>query len=82
MMPHMVGRPNEDVIWDTGSQINTISVDTVNRLNPKPKIRPCEELEIRCADGNTLPYFSYVAVLVDLPFMKSSPVVNHFWLYQ
>ena len=52
MMPHMVGRPNESVIWMEGqdinaltdicSQISTISVDTMNRLNPKPKIRPFE----------------------------------------
>ena len=38
----------------------------------------CEELEIRCADGNTLPYLGYVAVLVDLPFLKSSQFVRPF----
>ena len=87
-MPHMVGSPNEDVIWmegqnikaliDTGSQINTISVDALDSLNPKPLIRPCKELEIKRADGNTLPYLGYVAVLVDLPFFMNNPVVRLF----
>ena len=88
MMPYMVGHPNEDVIWmegleiqaliDTGSQINTICVDALDRFDPKPDVRLCEELEIKCADGSTLPYIGYVAVLVDIPFMKGDPVVRPF----
>ena len=65
MMPHLVGHPNEDVIWmegleiqaliDTGSQIFTICVDALDRFDTKPDVRPCEKLEIKCADGSTLP---------------------------
>ena len=49
---------------DTGSQISTISEGYLKHLNPVPEIRTLDELEldVKCADGQSLQYKGYVAV--------------------
>ena len=43
---------------DTGSQISTISEGYLKHLNPVPEIRTLDELEldVKCADGQSLQY--------------------------
>lgn len=54
--------------------ISTISMDASEKMEPKPQLRMLEELEVKSADGLLLPYLGYVAVTVELPFLKGQPL--------
>ena len=58
---------------DTGSQISTISEGYLKHLNPVPEIRTLDELEldVKCADGQSLQYKGYVAVDVQSTFSEN-----------
>ena len=56
---------------DTGSQISTISEGYLKHLNPVPKIRNLDELDVKCADGQSLQYKGYVAVDVQSIFSEN-----------
>ena len=58
---------------DTGSQISTISEGYLKHRNPVPEIRTLDELEldVKCADGQSLQYKGYVAVDVQSTFSES-----------
>ena len=59
---------------DTGSMIRTISMDALEQMEPKPQLHMLEELDVKCADSLSLPYLGYVAVTVELPFLKGQPL--------
>lgn len=79
-MDKLVGKGNESEVWiegvklkgliDTGSMISTISKDAVKQMEPKPELHMLEELEVKCADGLSLPYLGYVEVTDELPFLQ------------
>ena len=64
-MNRLIGKRNESILIangvettgliDTGSEISTVSEEFWTSLDPKPEILVVEELEIKCADGSTLP---------------------------
>ena len=45
-----------------------------NSLHPKPEIHVVEELEIKCADGNTLPYRGVVELTIGVPALKGDAI--------
>ena len=59
---------------DTGSEISTVSEQFWNSLNPKPEIHVVQELEIKCADGNTLPYRGVVELTIGVPTLQEDLV--------
>ena len=56
--------------------ISTISKIYLDQISPKPQIHKLEEidLDIKCADGLTLPYLGYIEVSVELPCTDQGPV--------
>ena len=83
-MDKLVGTGNESEVLvegikfkgliDTGSMLSTISMDVLEQMESKPQLHMLEELEVKCADGISLPYLGYVAVTVKLPFLKGQPL--------
>ena len=83
-MNRIVGTRNESKIIvngietvgliDTGSEISTIGEQFWNSLHPKPEIHVVEELEIKCADGNTLPYRGVVELTIGVPALKGDSI--------
>ena len=83
-MNRIVGKRNESKIIvngietvgliDTGSEISTIGEQFWNSLHPKPEIHVVEELEIKCADGNTLPYRGVVELTIGVPALKGDAI--------
>lgn len=59
---------------DTGSMISTICEDVLDLITPKPQIHALEELNVKCADGRSLPYLGYVEVTVELPFLEGRAI--------
>ena len=55
---------------DSGSQISTISEECQEQLNPRPNLRYTNDfgLDIRVADGHSIPYKGYVLVDESAPF--------------
>ncbi|MCG8034843.1 MAG: DDE-type integrase/transposase/recombinase, partial [Candidatus Thiodiazotropha taylori] len=78
----MIGKGNEGLIeinnveikalLDSGSQISTITEECLDKLDPRPELRPMDdfELDIRSAGGHTIPYKGYVIVEVSVPFIE------------
>ena len=56
---------------DTGSMIN---MDALKQMEPKPQLHMLEEVGVKCAHCLSLPYLGYVAVTVELPFLKGQPL--------
>ena len=56
---------------DTGSQISTISKGYFKHLNPVNEIRNLDELDVKCADGQSLKYKGYVDVDVQSTFSEN-----------
>ena len=56
--------------------ISTISKAYLDQITPKPQIHKLEEidLDIKCADGLTLPYLGYIEVSVELPCTDQGPM--------
>lgn len=50
--------------------ISTICENILEQMDPKPQLHMLEELEVKCADGLSLPYLWYIEVAVDLPFLR------------
>ncbi|MCG8034658.1 MAG: retropepsin-like domain-containing protein [Candidatus Thiodiazotropha taylori] len=83
MLQRLIGKENESevivegletkALIDTGSMISTISENCLETLNPKPELHSLEEidLEVKVADGRTLPYLGYVELNIKLPFSES-----------
>ena len=59
---------------DTGSEICTVSETFWKSLSPRPEIHVTEELEIKCADGGTLPYHGFVELTIGVPSLKGDQV--------
>ena len=59
---------------DTGSEISTVSETFLKLLSPRPEIHVTEELEIKCADGGTLPYNRFVELTIGVPSLKGDLV--------
>ena len=59
---------------DTGSAISTVSEEFLNNITPKPHIFSLDEfeLEVKVADGRTLPYTGCIEATVKLPFSEAS----------
>ena len=59
---------------DTGSAIPTVCECFVNNITPKPHIYSLDEtdLEVKVADGRTLPYTGCIDAAVKLPFSEAS----------
>ena len=59
---------------DTGSAISTVCEDFVDKITPKPHIFSLEiiELEVKVADGRTLPYTGCIEATVKLPFSEAT----------
>ena len=56
---------------DSGSQINKITQNCLEQLNPRPILRSMDDfgLDIRSAGGHSIPYKGYVIVDVSAPFI-------------
>ena len=79
----MIGKGNEGFIninnvamkalIDSGSQISTITEESLDQLDPRPKLRSMDDfgLDIRAAGGHSIPYKGYVLVDVSAPFNDS-----------
>ena len=59
---------------DTGSAISTVCESFVDNIIPKPHIYSLDEvnLEVKVADGRTLPYTGCIEATVKLPFSEAS----------
>ena len=59
---------------DTGSAIPTVCESFVNNITPKPHIYSLDEtdVEVKVADGRTLPYTGCIDATVKLPFSEAS----------
>ena len=83
-MNRLIGKRNESILIangvettgliDTGSEISTVSEEFWTSLDPKPEIHVVEELEIKCADGSTLPYRGVVEITLGIPALKGDLV--------
>ena len=65
---------------DTGSQISTISEGYLKHLNPVPEIRTLDELEldVKCADGQSLQYKGYVALMYKVHLVRTRKIIHLF----
>ena len=65
---------------DTGSKISTISEGYLKHLNPVPEVRTLDELEldVKCADGQSLQYKGYDANDVQSKFSENQEVYPPF----
>ena len=63
---------------DTGSEISTISETFWKSISPRPEIHVTEELEIKCANGRTLPYHTFVELTIGVPSLKGVQVSSLF----
>ena len=78
----MVGPPNESSImfentltnclFDSWSQVSSVSVEFYNSLNPKPVLRSMKDFKLRVSgpDGNTLPFLGYIVTYVSVPVLS------------
>ena len=83
-MNRLVGKRNESEIIangeetkgliDTGSEISTVSERFWESLHHKPEIHVVEELEIKCADGSTLPYRGFIELTIGIPALNGDLV--------
>ena len=71
---------------DTGSQISTISKGYLKHLNPVPEIKNLDklELDVKYADGQSLQYKVYVAVVYKVHSVRTRKIIHlfHCLLYQ
>ena len=59
---------------DTGSAISTVSDEFWESLHPRPEMHAVKELEIKCADGSTLPYRGFIELTLGVPTLQADPV--------
>lgn len=82
LLSRMVGHPNESKIVingletraliDTRSMVTCMSEKFYQSLHCKPKLHDIQDFELKVynADGNSLPFFGYVEVELQIPFLS------------
>ena len=83
-MNRLIGKRNESKLIangietsgliDTGSEISTVSEEFWESLHQRPKMHAVKELEIKCADGSTLPYRGFIEITLGVPALQADPV--------
>ena len=65
-----IGNIKTRALIDTGSAISTVCEHFVEHIFPKPIVHDLEEidLQVKVADGRTLPYTGYIESIIKLPF--------------
>ena len=69
-----IGNIKTRALIDTGSAISTVCEHFVEHMFPKPIVHDLEEidLQVKVADGRTLPYTGYIESIVKLPFSEAA----------
>jgi hypothetical protein len=74
----LIGQANEQTIYiehnkvdaliDTGSMVSTLSEKYYLHMKNKPEMKTLEDfnIDIICANGQTIPYLGYIEVLIGL----------------